>query len=118
LLRVRFYLRAVAVWCLLAFSPAGLGQNQTDEAAQTDPPQHIPVFGSASGFAMTSDFEHHNPLPGFDRQGRDIEVQLSNIAFAAHMRQEQAVVEAAELREGPVQQGEGRLRLRPSWESG
>lgn len=72
----------VLFFSLAVFGPAGLCHGQTESPA----PRHIPVFGNASEFALTSDFEYFDPLPGLDRQIRDIDLQLSSIGLAAHFQ--------------------------------
>jgi len=44
----------------------------------------VPVFSHANEFALAGDFEYYAPQPGFDRQNRDIDLQVARIAAAAH----------------------------------
>jgi len=58
---------------------------QLQPVAQPEQHRHIPVFGSADEFALSGDVEYYAPLDGFNRQNRDIDLQVASLALAAHM---------------------------------
>lgn len=86
----------VVLWGALAFCLPGLGQDLhlEDQAAQPgstlQPGQqrqrHVPIFGGADEFGLAGDFEYYVPQSGFNRQNRDIDMQVAGIAAVAHMR--------------------------------
>src|SRR5215471_3318635 len=93
--RARFSL-PVVVWSVFVLCPFGLlGQapDESEQPAQRDIPaqsqhrRHVPIFGNADEFALATDLEYYAPQPGFDRQNRDIDLQMAHLAVAAHMRQ-------------------------------
>jgi hypothetical protein len=90
--RVRFFLPAVTAWCVLVVCPAGLGQDTdaqsppAESSPQPEQHRHVPVFGNADEFALATDFDYFQPAPGFNRQNRDIDLQVANIALVAHMQ--------------------------------
>ncbi len=43
------------------------------------------MFGHADEFALATSFDYYEPEPGFNRQNRDIDLQVASIALAAHM---------------------------------
>jgi len=77
---------------VLVVCPAGFGQVQNDQSPplaatpRAERHRHVPVFGNADEFALATDVEYYVPQPGFDRQNRDIDLQVATIAVAAHMR--------------------------------
>src|SRR5262249_30692418 len=68
----------------------GLGQESIGESSQpqsvVQPEQHrhIPLFGHADEFALSGDVEYYAPLDGFNRQNRDIDLQVASFDLAAH----------------------------------
>jgi hypothetical protein len=60
---------------------------QQPEPSQPKPEIHIPVLGTPNEFALVTDLEYYEPDPGFDRQDRDIDLQVARAALAAHFRQ-------------------------------
>ena len=60
---------------------------QTQPQSDATPEQHrrIPIFGNADEFALSGDVEYYAPLDGFNRQNRDIDLQVASVALAAHM---------------------------------
>lgn len=51
--------------------------------AQPTTRRHVPVFGGADEFALSADLQYYEPLPGFNRQNRDIDQQVGTVAVAA-----------------------------------
>ena len=90
--RVRFLLPVVTAWCVLALGLVAFGQDSLDQsprpesAAQPERHRHTLVFGNADEFALSGDVEYYAPLDGFNRQNRDIDLQVATIALVAHMR--------------------------------
>jgi hypothetical protein len=90
--RLCFVLHVVIASCVLALGPAALGQDSVDQspqpqsAAQPERHRHKPVFGNADEFALSGTFEYYAPLAGFNRQNRDIDLQVATIALVAHMQ--------------------------------
>jgi len=90
---VRFSLLVVAA--CIGFTPLGTAQQrydrqlfpEADSAAQHPPARHIPVFDHADEFALAAAVEYFDPEPGFDRQNRDIDLQVARIALSAHLLQ-------------------------------
>jgi hypothetical protein len=87
-------LLCLCVWCLLAFRPVLLAQETGSEkesqdaaSSQPEPQRHIPVFGGANEFALATNLEYYEPEPGFNRQDRDIDIEVASAALAAHFRQ-------------------------------
>jgi len=82
----------IMVCCVLATGPAGVAQDpiglspQPQPVLQAEQRNHIPVFGNADQFALSSDLEYYAPLDGFNRQNRDIDLQAGTIAVAAHLQ--------------------------------
>jgi len=74
-----------AVWFALILCLPVIAQDSPEPAPQLEP-RRIPVFGNADEFAWLSDFEYYDPQPGFDRQNRDMDLQVSTISLAAHLR--------------------------------
>lgn len=70
-----------------AFGQSPSGPSTSPEAPQLEQHRHIPVFNNAGEFALATDFQYYVPQSGFDRQNRDIDVQVGSIAAAAHLRQ-------------------------------
>jgi hypothetical protein len=70
----------VGVWFALILCLPAIAQD-SPELAPTEP-RRIPVFGNADEFAVLSDFEYYDPQPGFDRQNRDMDLQVSTISLA------------------------------------
>ncbi len=74
--------------------PIGFEQQTVDEKPspqQTEPSQpkpriHIPVLGTPNEFALATALEYYEPEPGFNRQDRDIGLQVARAALAAHFR--------------------------------
>jgi len=60
---------------------------QQPELSQPKPQIHIPVLGTPNEFALITDLEYYEPEPGFNRQDRDINLQVARAALAAHFRQ-------------------------------
>jgi hypothetical protein len=94
--RVRFAAFAMAAAFVLLHGAEGFGQglDQEGSAQETSSPpsarapqRHVPVFGGADEFALAGGAEYYTPQPGFDRENRDIDVQLARIAAAAHLPQ-------------------------------
>lgn len=91
--RVCYLLPLVAAWCILGPSSAGLGQDTGEQSphpgfsSRTQQHRHVPVFGNADEFALATGFDYYEPEPGFNRQNRDIDLQVASIALAAHMLQ-------------------------------
>lgn len=85
----------IAGWSLFVFNSVGFGQQtgevdespQPSEAAQAAPQKHIPVIGGADEFALETDLQYYEPEPGFNREDRDIDLQVARAALAAHFRQ-------------------------------
>ncbi len=71
--------------CFLSLCSIASAQ-YSGEGSPSPSQRHVPVFGNANEFAIASDFEYYDPLPGFDRQNRDMDVELSSLAVVAHMR--------------------------------
>lgn len=89
--RICFLMLILGALCLFPFCPTGLGQDQSaqQQLANSSPqpaqPRHVPIFGNADEFAIGGDVEYYEPLPGFNRENRDIDLQVSTLALAAHM---------------------------------
>ena len=89
--RLCILLCVVTAWCLLVQCPTASGQDlhgqstQPNFVAQPKQRRHIPVFGNADELAVAADVEYYAPLDGFDRQNRDIDLQVATVAFIAHM---------------------------------
>lgn len=77
--------RFLIACCAIAISAPGFAQASADETTPPQPVKHIPVFGNADEFALGGDFEYYNPLPGFDRRNRDIDLQAATIQSVAHL---------------------------------
>src|SRR5271168_1568475 len=60
---------------------------QQPEPSQPKPQIHIPVLGTPNEFALATDLGYYEPEPGFNRQDRDIDLQVARTALAAHFRQ-------------------------------
>ncbi len=60
---------------------------QQPEPSQPEPQIQIPVLGAPNEFALVTDLEYYEPEPGFDRQDRDIDLQVARAALAVHFRQ-------------------------------
>jgi len=90
--RLCFFLHLVVGASVLALALPGFGQDSADSSLQPQtvahPEQHrhIPVFGNADQFALSGHVEYYAPLGGFNRQNRDIDLQVATIAVAAHMQ--------------------------------
>jgi hypothetical protein len=88
--RVRSLLPVVAAWCLLGLSSSGIGQDTDDQSLSSESPsqleqhRHVP-FGSADEFALGTTLDYYEPEPGFNRQNRDIDLQVASMVLAAHM---------------------------------
>ena len=88
--RVRSLLPLGAVWCLLGLCLSGVGQDTVDQSRDSEsPPQpeqhrHVPL-GRADEFALGTTLDYYEPEPGFNRQNRDIDLQVALIVLAAHM---------------------------------
>jgi hypothetical protein len=75
--------------------PAGSDQETLDEKqvpqqpepSQPNPQIHIPVLGTPNEIALVTDLEYYEPEPGFNRQDRNIDLQVARAALAAHFRQ-------------------------------
>jgi hypothetical protein len=46
----------------------------------------VPVFGNADELGLASSFAYYEPAPGFNRQNRDIDLQVATIALSAHLQ--------------------------------
>lgn len=75
----------------LAFCPSTLGQESSYEspAPESTPKSerhpHVPAFGNADEFVLTTSLEYYQPEPGFNRTNRDIDLQAATIAVGAHL---------------------------------
>ena len=89
--RICYALPFVAAWCILGLGPAGLGQDKGDRSphpefsSQPQQRRRLSVFRNADEFALAIGFNYYEPEPGFNRQNRDIDLQVASIALAAHM---------------------------------
>lgn len=91
--RMRRFCRSplVIASCVLALGPIALAQQSIDQSpqphsvAQPEQHRHIPVFGTADEFALSTDVEYYAPLDGFYRQNRDIDLQVASVALGAHL---------------------------------
>lgn len=76
-------------WAVCA---SGLGQDSGDNSSgrgstlQTEQRPHVPVFGSADEFGLTTNLEYYEPEPGFNRTNRDIDLQAATIGVGAHLQ--------------------------------
>lgn len=85
------------VWLLFVASPLVCAQQpgeaqtpQSEVSAQPEEPRegkHVPIFGNADEFALTTSLEYYEPWPGFNRLNRDISLQVASVALAAHLQQ-------------------------------
>src|SRR5215469_4811848 len=89
--RLCFVVHVVIASCVLSLGPVGFAQESIDQSrqpqsvAQPEQHRHIPVFGNADEFALSGDVEYYAPLDGFNRQNRDIDLQVVPIGLGAHM---------------------------------
>ncbi len=82
-------------WSIVAFGAIGLAQetgaenesSQQPQTSQPEPQKHLPVLGTLTEFALATDLEYYEPAPGFNRQNRDIDLQVVRAALAAHFQQ-------------------------------
>ena len=87
--RLCFFLPVVIASCVLVFAQVGLGQEsigQSPQPAQPKHHRHIPIFRNADEFTLSSDVESYEPLDGFSRQNRDIDLQVASVALDFFLR--------------------------------
>jgi hypothetical protein len=81
---------------VLIFDTAAVAQQPVDAIHADDsaltpvspsPHKRVPVFGGADEFAVAAGIEYYEPEPGFDRQDRDIDIDVAQAAVAAHYRE-------------------------------
>lgn len=81
---------------ILLFDTAAAAQQPVDAIHADDsapisvsptPHKRVPVFGGADEFAVAADLEYYEPQPGFDRQDRDIDLDVAQAAVAVHYRE-------------------------------
>lgn len=76
----------------LAFCPSALAQKSEEKSPgpesrlQSEQHPHVPVFGNADEFVLTTSLEYYQPEPGFNRTNRDIDLQAATIGVGAHLQ--------------------------------
>jgi Lipid A 3-O-deacylase (PagL) len=61
--------------------------SQPSGPSQPEKRKRIPMFGKADEFAIATELQYYEPAPGFNRQDRDIDLQVARVALSAHFRQ-------------------------------
>jgi len=75
---------------VLTLDMAAVSQSPVDSdptPASPQPHKRVPLFGGADEFAVAADLEYYEPEPGFNRQYRDIDIDVAQVAVAAHYRE-------------------------------
>jgi len=67
-------------------SPQPQSQQSQPLQTQSSPLKGVPVLRRADEFSLTGDYEYYEPGTGFNRQDRDIDIQVLRAALAAHYR--------------------------------
>jgi hypothetical protein len=81
---------AILAWVCSSIRLPAFAQNTEPQASSQDAspqpqqPKRGPFF-NVDEFAFQSQIEYYAPLAGFDRQNRDIDIQLTRVALAAHL---------------------------------